>query len=147
MLIEAQTQKLLAEQLKAKNDGEEKKEPLAMDVDDTEKKDPLKEELTDVEMTDVNEKPPEEPADKEETDDKSIDIDPKTFCKLGHFHLLLEDYAKGEHRQLNSYWKHLIETLHHFRSIVGLSKVSRPSPRSLERHCVSVRVGSRLSAL
>lgn len=24
-----------------------------------------------------------------------INIDPKTYCKLGHFHLLLEDYPKG----------------------------------------------------
>ncbi|XP_026732220.1 histone demethylase UTY-like [Trichoplusia ni] len=26
---------------------------------------------------------------------RDICIDPKTYCKLGHFHLLLEDYAKG----------------------------------------------------
>lgn len=26
---------------------------------------------------------------------KDINIDPKTYCKLGHFHLLLEDYEKG----------------------------------------------------
>lgn len=26
---------------------------------------------------------------------KEINIDPKTYCKLGHFHLLLEDYVKG----------------------------------------------------
>lgn len=26
---------------------------------------------------------------------KDINIDPKTYCKLGHFHLLLEDYPKG----------------------------------------------------
>lgn len=25
-----------------------------------------------------------------------ISIDPRTYCKLGHFHLLLEDYAKGQ---------------------------------------------------
>lgn len=25
----------------------------------------------------------------------SINIDPKTYCKLGHFHLLLEDNQKG----------------------------------------------------
>lgn len=24
-----------------------------------------------------------------------INIDPRTYCKLGHFHLLLEDYPKG----------------------------------------------------
>lgn len=34
--------------------------------------------------------------DKENDDeDKGISIDPKTYCKLGHFHLLLEDYSKG----------------------------------------------------
>lgn len=27
--------------------------------------------------------------------DKNINIDPKTYCKLGHFHLLLEDYPKA----------------------------------------------------
>lgn len=26
---------------------------------------------------------------------KEINIDPKTYCKLGHFHLLLEDYVKA----------------------------------------------------
>uniref|UniRef100_A0A1B6EEM7 JmjC domain-containing protein n=2 Tax=Clastoptera arizonana TaxID=38151 RepID=A0A1B6EEM7_9HEMI len=26
---------------------------------------------------------------------KEINIDPKTYCKLGHFHLLLEDYSKA----------------------------------------------------
>jgi histone demethylase len=31
----------------------------------------------------------------EVTAGKEISIDPKTYCKLGHFHLLLEDYVKG----------------------------------------------------
>ncbi|XP_046672400.1 histone demethylase UTY isoform X2 [Homalodisca vitripennis] len=30
-----------------------------------------------------------------ESSSKDINIDPKTFCKLGHFHLLLEDYSKA----------------------------------------------------
>lgn len=30
-----------------------------------------------------------------ETDSSIINIDPRTYCKLGHFHLLLEDYPKG----------------------------------------------------
>jgi len=30
-----------------------------------------------------------------EDEDKGISIDPKTYCKLGHFHLLLDDYSKG----------------------------------------------------
>lgn len=28
--------------------------------------------------------------------EKAIDIDPKTYCKLGHFNLLLEAYPKGK---------------------------------------------------
>lgn len=27
--------------------------------------------------------------------EKKIVIDPKSYCKLGHFHLLLEEYDKG----------------------------------------------------
>lgn len=33
---------------------------------------------------------------------KDINIDPKTYCKLGHFHLLLEDYEKGRFRGKNT---------------------------------------------
>lgn len=32
-----------------------------------------------------------------ESQEKAIDIDPKTYCKLGHFHLLLEDFTKGNY--------------------------------------------------
>lgn len=32
---------------------------------------------------------------EDDDEDKGISIDPKTYCKLGHFHLLLEDYTKG----------------------------------------------------
>uniref|UniRef100_A0A182MSB9 Uncharacterized protein n=1 Tax=Anopheles culicifacies TaxID=139723 RepID=A0A182MSB9_9DIPT len=35
-------------------------------------------------------------------DEKDINIDPKTYCKLGHFHLLLEDYEKA----LSAYQKY-----------------------------------------
>jgi len=28
-------------------------------------------------------------------EDSNIYVEPKTYCKLGHFHLLLEDYTKG----------------------------------------------------
>lgn len=34
--------------------------------------------------------------DKLDNFSKEINIDPRTYCKLGHFHLLVEDYAKGE---------------------------------------------------
>lgn len=33
--------------------------------------------------------------DKDKNSTKSISIDPKTWVKLGHFHLLLEEYDKG----------------------------------------------------
>lgn len=33
--------------------------------------------------------------EEEDDDQEEISIDPRTYCKLGHFHLLLEDYAKG----------------------------------------------------
>lgn len=45
--------------------------------------------------------------EREEDDDddqEEISIDPRTYCKLGHFHLLLEDYAKGEEDMENDQW-------------------------------------------
>lgn len=36
----------------------------------------------------------------ESSEGSEISIDPKTYCKLGHFHLLLEDYAKGISRDI-----------------------------------------------
>lgn len=33
--------------------------------------------------------------DEDDLYSKDINIDPRTYCKLGHFHLLLEDYPKG----------------------------------------------------
>lgn len=40
--------------------------------------------------------------DETELIDKEINIDPKTFCKLGHFHLLQEDFNKA----LSAYQKY-----------------------------------------
>lgn len=40
----------------------------------------------------------EEEEEEEDDDEDEIKINPRTYCKLGHFHLLLEDYAKGECR-------------------------------------------------
>lgn len=37
--------------------------------------------------------------DDQEEEEEEISIDPRTYCKLGHFHLLLEDYAKGGDRE------------------------------------------------
>lgn len=34
--------------------------------------------------------------DEDDLYSKDIAIEPRTYCKLGHFHLLLEDYPKGK---------------------------------------------------
>lgn len=96
MLIEVQAQKLLLDQKNSKGDDESQKDPLSMEVDDNDPKDGITAD-GDVEMKDSDEKPPEESAKKDEVEEQPIDIDPKTYCKLGHFHLLLEDYAKGKY--------------------------------------------------
>jgi hypothetical protein len=70
-----------------------------MDVDESKPE----EQNNDVEMkepeqqssTTEEEPKPAKEDDKSESDDLTIDIDPKTYCKLGHFHLLLGDFAKG----------------------------------------------------
>lgn len=98
MLIEAQSQKLLSEKEISKEDEENKKDPLSMDIDE-----PKDSSTDDVEMGEADAKPPEELSKKPEAEDKAINIDPKTYCKLGHFHLLLEDYAKGKCYELHSY--------------------------------------------
>lgn len=41
--------------------------------------------------------PPEQQHQTETVNSKDINIDPRTYCKLGHFHLLLEEYPKGIH--------------------------------------------------
>lgn len=35
--------------------------------------------------------------------DDDINIDPRTYCKLGHFHLLLEDYPKGSFLKISTF--------------------------------------------
>lgn len=52
------------------------------------------EESVEDEGIDGGEDEEEDDADNDD-DQEEISIDPRTYCKLGHFHLLLEDYAKG----------------------------------------------------
>jgi len=74
-------------------------QPKPMDVDESKQE----EQNNDVEMkepdqqssTTEEESKSAKEDDKSESDDLTIDIDPKTYCKLGHFHLLLGDFAKG----------------------------------------------------
>lgn len=40
---------------------------------------------------------------------KKISIDPKTWVKLGHFHLLLEEYRKGQCLQFKCFFFRLIQ--------------------------------------
>lgn len=97
-MIEAESRKLLAEQLKAKDESEK---TTHMEVDPASKADETikKEEVEDIEMKDNEKSESTEEqlkSDEKDSDESVIDIDPKTYCKLGHFHLLLEDFAKGE---------------------------------------------------
>lgn len=56
-----------------------------------------------MEMDCQNDGPKEIKIEDNDEDDlysKDINIDPRTYCKLGHFHLLLEDYPKGTRVEL-----------------------------------------------
>jgi len=137
MLIEAQTRKLLSEQEKSKDDeaaaagAKPKDSSVPMEIDGETDKNESTEVKTeasanDVEMTAVDEEKPPDDGDgsstkkaDEDVDEKPIDIDPKTYCKLGHFNLLLEDYVKGE-IEIDSYQKFLADILHNF-SLPALS--------------------------
>lgn len=95
ILIEAESQKLLAEQLKPK-DAIEKSTLNDVDPAKNTEETIKKEEVEDIEINDPEKSElTEEVSKSEESEDSTIDIDPKTYCKLGHFHLLLEDFAKG----------------------------------------------------
>lgn len=67
----------------------------------------------------------EEPTTSEEADDpyaKDIDIDPRTYCKLGHFHLLLEDYPRGEfcwHLECGEKWGRFVGNFAGFSDVCG----------------------------
>lgn len=104
MLIESQAQKVLTDQKKVPD------EATLMDVDESEpvsedKNDSAKNE-SDIEMRETNSENPSDISLKKEAgelDEFSSMFSPtsncfqiRSFCKLGHFHLLLEDYAKGK---------------------------------------------------
>lgn len=99
MLIEAESQKLLEKHNKPK-DEPKKQTPMEVDPATTTDETIKKEEIEEVEMKDAEKSEKAEDLettknDNNDSDDLTIDIDPKTFCKLGHFHLLLGDFAKG----------------------------------------------------
>lgn len=56
---------------------------LKMEVDD------------DADDTTLKPAPIDQPPAADDASSKDINIDPRTYCKLGHFHLLLEEYPKG----------------------------------------------------
>jgi hypothetical protein len=99
ILVEAESQKLLDKPNNSK-DEPEKSTPMDVDPATTTDETIKKEEVEDVEMKDAEKSEKAEESetaknDENDPDDLTIDIDPKTFCKLGHFHLLLGDFAKG----------------------------------------------------
>lgn len=92
----------------------------------------------------------EENADKNDPYTYGINIDPRTYCKLGHFHLLLEDYAKG----ISFVYTFLsVEFLFDYflfdssYSNVSLSKILQFGKTILERYNILVWIGSCLLPL
>lgn len=107
ILIEAESQKLLEKHVKSNDKVPEKPTPMEVETATNIESETIKnEEVEDVEMKDAEKsqniensestKNNENNAHNEESEDLTIDIDPKTYCKLGHFHLLLGDFAKGK---------------------------------------------------
>ena len=112
MLIESRSQKTNNDEKSTDKDNDKKDESMEVD---TELSDKIKAESNDVVMAEIvdeekqkSELPEKKNDDELNSDDvsvvddkdsseneKPINIDPRTYCKLGHFHLLLEDYAKG----------------------------------------------------
>lgn len=67
---------------------------------------------------------------------KNISIDPKTWVKLGHFHLLLEEYRKGNKRNL---LENKLVLMFIIFSFIGISDVLQNSSRkSLARYNISL---------
>jgi hypothetical protein len=60
-----------------------------------------------------------------QSSENEVNLDPKTYCKLGHFHLLLENYPKGSplHNNFPIELIHSPISLLYF-SIIGLSEIS-----------------------
>lgn len=107
MLIESRSQKTSNDEKSIDKDNDKKDESMEVD---TELSDKIKTESNDIVMAEIvdEEKQKSELPEKKNDEDlnsvddkdssaneKPINIDPRTYCKLGHFHLLLEDYAKG----------------------------------------------------
>lgn len=112
IIIEAQSQKientkvLSSENSKKheKLDNSQMKIKSLGDVN-TQKETSFENSLDDVEMTDLSSLELNIKIEKSDINcdnnesfgnDNEINVDPRTYCKLGHFHLLLEDYSKGE---------------------------------------------------
>lgn len=79
----------------------------------------------------------ESETDKDDPYSKDINIDPRTYCKLGHFHLLLEDFAKGRNcRKFSSFLNYNNSDLSF--SNVSISEIFRIGKGALERYGLSV---------
>ena len=87
--------------------------------------------------------------DNEEEDlySKDISIDPRTYCKLGHFHLLMEDYPKGVNQSIIIF---ICQKPHFgscFDSHVGVPEILQFGKGKLEGHAIPVRTRTRLLPL
>lgn len=106
MLIEDQSQKKSGEAMDSDStlDKNVTDNDDNMDQQSVKVKTEMNDDPADVEMTDLTEDAnkvdqPDASVDKTIVSmnyfEKGINIDPRTYCKLGHYHLLLENYEKG----------------------------------------------------
>lgn len=108
--------------------------------------DPNKEQVVKMEVDEMGANQEAVKPDALAVESKDINIDPRTYCKLGHFHLLLEEFPKGIlHILLISI--DLVAKPVFFYSPFRLSEVLPPAQGPLEGHAVSVRTGPRLLLL
>lgn len=113
------------------------------DIEDDESNKESNEEVP-TESSDEPIKIEESETDKDDPYSKDINIDPRTYCKLGHFHLLLEDFAKGKeqfdiirsYRKFSSFLNYNNVDLSF--SNVSISEIFRFGKGALERYGLSV---------
>lgn len=106
MLIECQSQKKSSEAMDLDSIPEKGITEIddGMDQQSVKVKTEINDDSVDVEMTDLTgelKKVDQTNAVHRKTIpvsyfEKGINIDPRTYCKLGHYHLLLENYEKGK---------------------------------------------------
>uniref|UniRef100_A0A336L122 CSON002556 protein n=1 Tax=Culicoides sonorensis TaxID=179676 RepID=A0A336L122_CULSO len=84
------------------NEDEKMEKPVESDQQDVEMKDMEKSDNSVVKVENSDKNTSKTEVAEADSREKVLRIDPRTYCKLGHFHLLLEDYPKA----LSAYQKY-----------------------------------------